>query len=152
MISRAYQTAFVGGVPEIAEKEDTEFRKRLAQIGLTDRVPELIARPADRISLRTAGTEKGHGHIRFRMAQEIKTMGQIQVQDVVFPGVPPTILEASEALLEALCQNQALQKRYQDLLAQLPNGSSDALPPSIDPRSQEIQHRLWAMEMAKNES
>jgi hypothetical protein len=101
MISRAFETAMVGGVPEIEEREDKDFRERLDTIGRTTRVPELLARPADRISLRTGGLTKSHGGMRYHQAREIATSGQLDVRSLETAEVIAAMKEKTRALLEA---------------------------------------------------
>ena len=101
MVSRAFETAIVGGVPEMGEKEDVDFGRRLDSINKTSRLNTLIARPVDRPSLRTAGTKKGHGHIRANQAKEIMRTGEMTVDSLEY-------FEMSEKLEEMAGQTTDL--------------------------------------------
>ncbi len=132
MISRAYQTGMVGGVPEIGEKEDVEFGRRLDSIGKTMRLSAIIARPVDRISLRTAGTLKGHGHIRATMAKEIATIGEITVDSVEYTETVDRIEQAAMAAKDLETFKQAMifrdvpllpEPEMQELFASIQSGT-----------------------------
>lgn len=212
MISRAFETGIVGGVPEIGEKEDVKFGRRLDTIGKTMRLSALIARPVDRISLRTSGTLKGHGHIRSIMAKEIAGMGEVTVESVEYteavdqieeaattakdfesfkqaltlkgtlllpesemqqlfasiqsgtpnkdllykvydevarliPRIP--ITKASQQLLAALCEQEALCEKYMDELAQPTKPLAVDRPATVHTKYLDIYKKLKAMDVAK---
>ncbi len=138
MAARAFESAVVGGVPEIGQKEDTEFRHRLDKIGGTERIPELVAYPAGRVSDRVEGT-KSHGKILGRMSREIEQHGQIIVE-----GRP--ISDACEELMDTLLKNDQLRLQYEKQLLTTP---PIQLPDGVDERFQDIERKLRALDIAR---
>ncbi|HEX8974493.1 MAG TPA: glycosyltransferase family A protein [Patescibacteria group bacterium] len=80
MLSRAFESAIAGGVPEISGGEDPEFGRRLAAIGQTDRTGDVLVMTADRFSPRT-DVNAGHGQQKIRFAEAVKNSESILVID-----------------------------------------------------------------------
>jgi len=78
MMSRAYESAIVGGVPKKAGGEDPEFGYRLANIGNTKHIEEVKTYPADRESARTA-VWAGHGQNKIKAIEAFQGKDTINV-------------------------------------------------------------------------
>lgn len=80
MASRAVEAALVGGVPKIAGGEDPGFGERLSDIGVIDRVPEIVVSTADRFSART-DVAAGEGQRKIKLADSLKEAGTVLVAE-----------------------------------------------------------------------
>ncbi|EKD58339.1 MAG: hypothetical protein ACD_56C00147G0007 [uncultured bacterium] len=80
MLSRAYESAIVGGVPEKKGGEDPEFGFRLAKIGKTERTEDVSVITADRYSART-DVDCGHGQQKIKFAEAIMNKSDTFVAD-----------------------------------------------------------------------
>ena len=80
MASRAVEAALVGGVPKIAGGEDPGFGERLSDIGVIDRVPEVVVSTADRFSART-DVDAGEGQRKIKLAESLEEVGTVLVTE-----------------------------------------------------------------------
>jgi len=96
MASRAFESAIVGGIPQISGGEDTEFGIRLCEIGKVNILPkEAKVYSADRLSLRAS---TGAGARKYRILSSVGNEGEIKVK------IPPSVdkLEEWKNILEPL--------------------------------------------------
>jgi GT2 family glycosyltransferase len=79
MATRAFETAMVGGVPELAGGEDYALGKKMEAVGLTIKDANVVTFPVIRLSPRTT---TGKGHLMLKYGADEQKNGVVKVRSI----------------------------------------------------------------------
>lgn len=116
MASRAFETAMIGGIPKMADREDFEFGRRLSKIGEVTRDSRVKTMPMDRLSARTG--IHGHGYRKLSVADSISQKGSIYIPDPE-GGEEIPLEEAASKIIKILCTDEKIRSKYESFRAEL---------------------------------